>query len=141
MISHGLVSSGLFSIGNITYENTSTRRLYMTKGLLSVAPIISIFWFIFRALNMACPPSINLLGEIILLSSILSISFSMFLLIRISRFIAACYSLYLYTCIHHGQSGFLINSLLSRSSRNMTILFLHGAPVFFIIIRSQYISC
>ena len=141
IVAHGLVSSGLFSIGNITYENTSTRRLYLTKGLLSIAPAISIFWFIFSVINMACPPSINLLGEIMLLSSILSVSFSMSLLIGISRFIAACYSLYLYTCIHHGQYRSFINCIVSLNLRNITIMILHGIPVFFLICRSQYICC
>jgi len=89
---------------------------------------------------MACPPSINLIGEIILLSSILSLSISMCLLISISRFIAACYSLYLYTCIHHGQPGYSINSLFPGSFRNITILLLHGVPVFLLILRSQFIS-
>lgn len=139
IVAHGLVSSGLFSIGNITYENTSTRSLYLTKGLLSVIPSISIFWFLFRVINMACPPRINLLGEIILLSCILSISISMGVLIAISRFMAACYSLYLYTCIHHGQSGFSINSLFCTNYRNITILLLHGAPVFILILSGQYI--
>jgi len=139
MVAHGLVSSGLFAIGNMTYENTSTRRLYLTKGLLAIMPSISIFWFLFRVINMACPPSINLLGEIILLRSILSISFSMFILIGISRFMAACYSLYLYTCIHHGQSNLCINSLFPGSFRNITVLRLHGIPVFFLIMRRQFV--
>ena len=141
MIAHGLVSSGLFSIGNITYENTSTRRLYLTKGLLSIMPVMSIFWFVFSAINIACPPSINLLGEIMLLSSILSVSFSIRVLIAISRFIAACYSLYLYTCIHHGQHGISINTVLSLNIRNISIIVLHGIPVFFLILSSQFVSC
>lgn len=141
IIAHGLVSSGLFSIGNITYENTSSRRLYLTKGLLSVMPVMSIFWFLFRAINIACPPSINLLGEIILLSSILSVSFSIFILIGISSFIAACYSLYLYTCIHHGQYRSSINCTVSLNMRNMTVIALHGIPVFFLVLSRQYISC
>jgi len=139
IIAHGLVSSGLFSIGNITYENTSTRSLYLTKGLLSVMPVMSIFWFLFSAINIACPPSINLLGEIMLLSSILSVSFSISFLIGISRFIAACYSLYLYTCIHHGQHSMFMNSLVCLNIRNMTVIFLHGVPVFILIRRSQFV--
>jgi NADH-ubiquinone oxidoreductase chain 4 len=43
IIAHGLVSSGLFSLGNMVYENTGTRSLYLVKGLLSVLPSISLF--------------------------------------------------------------------------------------------------
>ena len=45
IVAHGLVSSGLFSLANIIYENTSTRRIYLTKGLLCVIPSLSIFLF------------------------------------------------------------------------------------------------
>lgn len=43
MVAHGLVSSGLFAVANITYENTSTRRIYLTKGILSILPRMSLF--------------------------------------------------------------------------------------------------
>jgi len=43
MVAHGLVSSGLFAVANITYENTSTRRIFLTKGLISVIPVIRMF--------------------------------------------------------------------------------------------------
>lgn len=140
IIAHGLVSSGLFSIGNITYENTGTRRIYIIKGLLRILPSISIFWFIFRVMNIGAPPSINLLGEIILITRILNISFWMRLLLGISRFLAAAYSLYLYTSIHHGQFSSIINVVYPGSSRNITVIFFHIFPAIFFIISSQFIS-
>jgi NADH-ubiquinone oxidoreductase chain 4 len=42
IIAHGLCSSALFIIANITYNITHTRRVYLTKGLLSVCPTLSI---------------------------------------------------------------------------------------------------
>jgi NADH-ubiquinone oxidoreductase chain 4 len=42
IIAHGLVSSGLFCLANITYEFTHTRRIALTKGLLICLPLISI---------------------------------------------------------------------------------------------------
>jgi NADH:ubiquinone oxidoreductase subunit 4 (subunit M) len=42
IIAHGLSSSALFSLANLTYEDTHTRRMYLIKGLLSSAPIISL---------------------------------------------------------------------------------------------------
>lgn len=139
MVAHGLVSSGLFALGNMVYENTGTRRLYLVKGLLSVLPSMSLFWFLFRIINMAAPPSINLLGEIILIASILNVSFYMSLLLGVSRFLAAAYSLYLYTCIHHGQFSSVINCVYPGSCRNMTVLFLHAAPVIFFIFCRQFV--
>ena len=42
IIAHGLVSSGLFCIANITYELTGTRSIALTKGLCNMLPLISL---------------------------------------------------------------------------------------------------
>lgn len=74
IIAHGLSSSALFAIRYITYEITKTRRVYLTKGLASLYPYIAILWFLFAGANIAAPPSINLLREIMLITRILYIS-------------------------------------------------------------------
>jgi len=138
-VAHGLVSSGLFALGNITYENSFTRSLYLVKGILSVLPSVSFFWFIFSIINISAPPSINLLGEILLISRILNISFYISFLLAFSRFIAAVYSLYLYTCINHGQFSSVINCVYPNFVRNIVVLFLHIFPVFIFILCSEYV--
>lgn len=42
MIAHGLRSSALFVMANINYEFSHTRRLFLTKGILVVMPILTI---------------------------------------------------------------------------------------------------
>jgi NADH-ubiquinone oxidoreductase chain 4 len=42
MVAHGLVSSALFCLSNITYERTATRSIALSKGILIKAPILSI---------------------------------------------------------------------------------------------------
>jgi NADH-ubiquinone oxidoreductase chain 4 len=42
MIAHGLRSSAIFCIANINYSITSTRRIILTKGMISIIPNISI---------------------------------------------------------------------------------------------------
>lgn len=42
IIAHGLTSSSLFSIANITYEATNTRSIFMSKGLRTIAPYIAL---------------------------------------------------------------------------------------------------
>jgi len=133
IVAHGLVSSGLFALGNITYEVFQTRSLYMIKGLLSVLPRLSFFWFVFCIINIAAPPSINLLGEILLLSSILRCRISISLLLGVRRFLSARYSLYLYTCINHGQFRFRANVIYPNSLRNIDALLFHCIPVVFLI--------
>jgi len=62
------------------------------------------------------------------------------LLLGISRFLAAAYSLYLYTSMHHGQFSSIINVVYPGSSRNLRVIFFHIFPAIFFIISSQFIS-
>jgi NADH-ubiquinone oxidoreductase chain 4 len=43
MIAHGLCSSGLFCLANISYERTGSRSLLINRGLLNLMPSMS-FW-------------------------------------------------------------------------------------------------
>ncbi|XP_069676230.1 NADH-ubiquinone oxidoreductase chain 4-like, partial [Periplaneta americana] len=52
------------------YERLSRRRLLINKGLMGFIPRITIWWFLLRSCNKAAPPSLNLLGEIRLLNSL-----------------------------------------------------------------------
>ena len=72
IIAHGLCSSGLFCLANIYYERSIRRRFYMNKGILSLLPRMSLFIFLFSVNNIAAPPSMNLLGEIILINRLVS---------------------------------------------------------------------
>lgn len=42
ILAHGLCSSGLFCLANITYERLNRRSLYLNKGLLNIMPRISL---------------------------------------------------------------------------------------------------
>jgi NADH:ubiquinone oxidoreductase subunit 4 (chain M) len=42
MIAHGLCSSGLFCIENITYERLGRRSLLINKGLMNFIPRIAL---------------------------------------------------------------------------------------------------
>nr|AAK85726.1 NADH dehydrogenase 4 [Bombyx mori] len=103
MISHGLCSSGMFCLANINYERLHSRSLYINSGMMNFMPSMSLWWFLLLSSNMAAPPSLNLLGEISLINSLVSWSnISMILLMMIS-FFSAGYSLYLYSYIQHGK--------------------------------------
>lgn len=140
IIAHGLVSSALFCLANITYEITHTRRIALTKGILSTSPILSIWWFIFSCANMAAPPSINLLREIILITATLSHSFILAVPLIFISFIAAAYSLFLYSSTNHGSSLLLSNPTTPMSSRYSLLIFLHVAPLIRLILIPNLIS-
>nr|YP_010464322.1 NADH dehydrogenase subunit 4 [Heterotarsus carinula]UUL71699.1 NADH dehydrogenase subunit 4 [Heterotarsus carinula] len=134
MIAHGLCSSGLFCLANISYERLMSRSLYINKGLINLMPSLSLFWFLLVSSNMAAPPSLNLLGEIMLINSILGFSsLNMFFLMMIS-FFSAVYSLYLYSFSQHGfyYSGYY--SFFSCSVREYLLLMMHWLPLNMLIL-------
>jgi len=140
IIAHGLGSSALFIIANLNYEITHTRSLYLTKGIMAISPIITIFWFLFTATNIASPPTINLISEIILITRVLSFSLSSLFLIGLLRFFTAAYSLIIYSTVQHGQPRSFINPLQPIKSKDNLLLLAHLYPIIMIILKPDLIS-
>nr|WGO57985.1 NADH dehydrogenase subunit 4 [Pseudophoraspis clavellata] len=137
MVAHGLCSSGLFCLANITYERLGSRSLLINKGLMNFMPSMSLWWFLLSSCNMAAPPSINLLGEIGLLNSLVGWSlYSMLMLIFLS-FFSAAYTLYMFSYSQHGQiySGLYTCSL--GYTREYLLLFLHWFPLNLLILSGE----
>nr|AEZ55638.1 NADH dehydrogenase subunit 4 [Limnichidae sp. MJTNT-2012] len=138
MVAHGLCSSGLFCLANISYERLSSRSLFLSKGMISLMPSMSLWWFLLSSSNMAAPPSLNLLGEIILLNSLIGWSFiSMFSLIFLS-FFSAAYSLYLYSYSQHGKIYLGLFSFSFGYSREYLLMFMHWVPLNLLFLKSEY---
>lgn len=140
IIAHGLTSSGLFAICNIVYENTNTRSLLLTKGILAIFPIIASLWFILCLCNIAGPPRINLLGEIIIIAPPLYISQYAFFPLVALRFLGGAYSLHLYTTTIHGQPAIFSNSSALFSKRNFLVIILHLIPALTLFLKIDAIS-
>jgi NADH-ubiquinone oxidoreductase chain 4 len=141
IIAHGLCSSALFIIANLSYSITHTRRIYLTKGMLAICPSLSMWWFLLLSANMAAPPSLNLLSEIILISSIISISTYTIAVLAALRFFTAVYSLHLFAVTQHGQTHFILNPSPSYKSRDILLLIIHLIPLIALIIKSDVILC
>nr|YP_214830.1 NADH dehydrogenase subunit 4 [Pseudocarcinus gigas]AAT52158.1 NADH dehydrogenase subunit 4 [Pseudocarcinus gigas] len=140
MVGHGLCSSGLFCLSNIVYERISSRSLLIGKGLLSFMPSMGLWWFLLSVSNMASPPSLNLLGEISLIMSILSWSkFSMFGISLLS-FFSAAYTLYMYSLSQHGLFYNCLYACCSGKVREYLVLFLHWFPLNVLIMNTNLIS-
>lgn len=140
ILGHGLCSSALFLLANITYISTNTRRLILTKGLLTIAPIITIWWFIFAAINIAAPPSINLLGEILLLTRILSTRSLILIPLILTRFLTGAYSLHIYTTTQHGPPLYASCPINLKSHSYYTQLSFHLIPLIISILKAETIS-
>nr|AML26175.1 NADH dehydrogenase subunit 4 [Scolytinae sp. BMNH 1274290] len=141
MLAHGLSSSGLFCIANLLYERTHSRSMYLNKGFMNIMPSLSLWWFLFCSSNMSAPPSLNLVGEIILINSIYLYSeyilFFMFFLV----FYGGVYSLFLYSFTQHGQFYSGLFSINQISSREYFLLFLHWVPLNLLFMKGEFFSC
>nr|YP_010580007.1 NADH dehydrogenase subunit 4 [Chironomus javanus]UZS77046.1 NADH dehydrogenase subunit 4 [Chironomus javanus] len=137
MIAHGLCSSGLFYLVNLTYERLGSRSLLINKGMLSFMPSVAMWWFLLCSSNMAAPPSLNLMGEIGLINSVLGWSqISMFLLMLVS-FFSAAYTLYLYSFSQHGKFNNGNYSFSFAQNREYLVLMLHWLPVNLLFLKSE----
>nr|YP_010902364.1 NADH dehydrogenase subunit 4 [Leguminivora glycinivorella]UUA64598.1 NADH dehydrogenase subunit 4 [Leguminivora glycinivorella]UUA64611.1 NADH dehydrogenase subunit 4 [Leguminivora glycinivorella]UUA64624.1 NADH dehydrogenase subunit 4 [Leguminivora glycinivorella]UUA64637.1 NADH dehydrogenase subunit 4 [Leguminivora glycinivorella]UUA64663.1 NADH dehydrogenase subunit 4 [Leguminivora glycinivorella] len=138
MIGHGLCSSGMFCLANINYERLHSRSLYINKGMMNFIPSMSLWWFLLMSSNMAAPPSLNLMGEIMLINSLVSWCwFSMIFLMLIS-FFSAGYSLYLYSYTQHGKYYCGVYSFYTGVSREYLMLLLHWLPLNILIMKIDY---
>nr|YP_010999489.1 NADH dehydrogenase subunit 4 [Synuchus nitidus]WPM98401.1 NADH dehydrogenase subunit 4 [Synuchus nitidus] len=138
MIAHGLCSSGLFCLANISYERMNSRSMFLNKGLMNLMPSMTLWWFLLSSSNMAAPPSMNLMGEISLLNSLISWSWMTIFIIMFLSFFSAAYTLYLYSYSQHGK---LFSGKYSCSSgyvREYLLLFLHWFPLNLLIIKSNF---
>nr|WGO62305.1 NADH dehydrogenase subunit 4 [Pseudandraca sp. 1 MD-2023a] len=138
MIGHGLCSSGMFCLANINYERVHSRSFFINKGMMNFMPSMSLWWFLLMSSNMAAPPSLNLLGEISLLNSLLSWSWMMMLVLMLISFFSAGYSLYLYSYSQHGKFYIGLYSFYSGVSREYLLLLLHWLPLNFMILKVDY---
>nr|YP_010155466.1 NADH dehydrogenase subunit 4 [Haemagogus spegazzinii]QQX45046.1 NADH dehydrogenase subunit 4 [Haemagogus spegazzinii] len=138
MIAHGLCSSGLFCLANISYERMSSRSLLINKGMLNFMPSLSLWWFLLCSGNMAAPPTLNLLGEISLLNSIVSWSWLTMISLAFLSFFSAAYTLYLFAYSQHGKIYSGVYFFSSGSIREFLLLMLHWLPLNLLIMKSNF---
>nr|YP_010596843.1 NADH dehydrogenase subunit 4 [Cycetogamasus diviortus]WAK85129.1 NADH dehydrogenase subunit 4 [Cycetogamasus diviortus] len=139
MLGHGLCSSALFCSANMMYERFFTRNLMLMKGLMLFFPSMTFWWFVFSVINMGAPPSMNLLGEILLMGSILKWSLFTIFSIGILSFVGACYSLYLFSYSQHGKSWFLYGVSMV-DMREYMIMYGHFFPLLLYVFKVEMVS-
>nr|YP_009708252.1 NADH dehydrogenase subunit 4 [Figulus binodulus]QEV84358.1 NADH dehydrogenase subunit 4 [Figulus binodulus] len=137
MVAHGLCSSGLFCLTNITYERLGSRSFFVNKGLINLMPSMALWWFLLSSSNMAAPPSFNLLGEIILINSLVSWGLGCMFFLALISFFSAVYSLYLYSYSQHGVLFSGLYSFSLGSIREYLLVFLHWVPLNLLVVKGE----
>nr|AND96147.1 NADH deshydrogenase subunit 4 [Onthophagus fimetarius] len=137
MLAHGLCSSGLFCLANINYERVMSRSMFLNKGMINFIPSMSLWWFLLSSSNMAAPPSLNLLGEIMLINSLVGWNWWCMLMLMFMSFFSAAYSLYLYAYTQHGKLYSGMFSLSMGVVREYLLMMLHWLPLNILVLKSE----
>nr|YP_009711020.1 NADH dehydrogenase subunit 4 [Acosmetura nigrogeniculata]QGI24233.1 NADH dehydrogenase subunit 4 [Acosmetura nigrogeniculata] len=137
MIAHGLCSSGMFVLANISYERLGSRSLMINKGLMNFMPSMTLWWFLLSSSNMAAPPSLNLMGEIGLLNSLVMWSWVSMIMLMLISFFSAAYTLFLYSYSQHGMIYSGIYSCSMGYLREYLLLMLHWLPLNILVLKGD----
>nr|BBI37539.1 NADH dehydrogenase subunit 4 [Trimma emeryi] len=139
MIAHGLTSSALFCLANTNYERTHSRTMILARGLQMALPLMTVWWFFFTVANLALPPLPNLLGELMILCSLMNWSWWTIILTGAGTLITAGYSLYMFLMTQRGPLPHHIRPLSPPSTREHLLVFLHITPLLTLISSPELI--
>nr|WMI34867.1 NADH dehydrogenase subunit 4 [Psenes pellucidus] len=139
MIAHGLTSSALFCLANTNYERTHSRTMVLARGLQMVLPLMTTWWFIASLANLALPPLPNLMGELMIITSLFNWSYWTLLLTGAGTLITAGYSLYMFLMTQRGPLPPHIIALDPSHSREHLLMALHLLPLALLILKPELI--
>lgn len=139
IVAHGLTSSILFCLANTNYERIHSRTIILARGLQLILPLITTWWLTASLANLALPPTINLLGELIIITASFSWSNFSILLLGLNTVITALYSLYILTTSQRGKFTHHITSLYPSFTREHILITLHIIPLILLSLNPKYI--
>nr|YP_010353367.1 NADH dehydrogenase subunit 4 [Stichaeus punctatus]UOF73457.1 NADH dehydrogenase subunit 4 [Stichaeus punctatus] len=139
MIAHGLASSALFCLANTSYERTHSRTMLLARGLQMVLPLMTTWWFVASLANLALPPLPNLMGEIMIITSMFNWSWWTLVLTGAGTLITASYSLYMFLMSQRGPLPTHIIALDPSHTREHLLMALHIIPLLLLILKPELI--
>ena len=134
ILAHGVCSSGIFAAANMIYERRHSRRFFFNSGLLNRRAIFRIAWFVLIVANFGGPFTYNLLGEILLILNLSSLTINSLSVILFLSFFSAAYRLILYRSTNQGQIGNNNSVLTKVRFSEMIILISHRWRLLFLCI-------
>nr|QPO06104.1 NADH dehydrogenase subunit 4 [Phalanger orientalis] len=129
MIAHGLTSSMLFCLANTNYERIHSRTMILARGLQTILPLMCTWWLIASLANLALPPTINLLGELMIIVSSFSWSNFSIILLGLNTVITALYSLHMLTTSQRGKFPHHLHPIKPSLTREHLLMTLHLIPL------------
>nr|YP_009123817.1 NADH dehydrogenase subunit 4 [Parachaenichthys charcoti]AJN91091.1 NADH dehydrogenase subunit 4 [Parachaenichthys charcoti] len=140
MIAHGLTASALFCLANTNYERIHSRSIILARGLQMILPLMATWWFFTSLANLALPPLPNLMGELMIITSLIGWSPWTLALTGTGMLVTASYSLYMFITTQRGPLPSHLIALDPSHTREHLIMVLHLLPLVLLILSPQLIS-
>nr|YP_009463895.1 NADH dehydrogenase subunit 4 [Oreochromis andersonii]AUW55186.1 NADH dehydrogenase subunit 4 [Oreochromis andersonii] len=141
MIAHGVnFFCPTSRLANTNYERTHSRTMILARGLQVVLPLMAAWWFIRQPQQtLHFPLSPNLMGELMIITSLLHWSWWTIALTGTGTLITAGYSLYMFLMTQRGPLPTHIISLDPTHSREHLLMALHLLPLILLISKPELI--
>jgi len=121
MLSHGIVSSGLFICVGIIYDRYKTRLLNYYSGLVHVMPLFSSIFFLFILSNLSFPGTSNFVGELLIFISLFMTNPFIGICVSFLIIITSIYSFWLFNRISFGKLA-LVQAFCDITKREFCVL-------------------
>nr|YP_009050033.1 NADH dehydrogenase subunit 4 [Chiropotes israelita]AGK43612.1 NADH dehydrogenase subunit 4 [Chiropotes israelita]URH14243.1 NADH dehydrogenase subunit 4 [Chiropotes israelita]URH14256.1 NADH dehydrogenase subunit 4 [Chiropotes israelita]URH14269.1 NADH dehydrogenase subunit 4 [Chiropotes israelita] len=139
MIAHGLTSSLLFCLANSNYERIHSRTMMFTRGLQTLFPLLALWWLLANLANLALPPTMNLVGELLTIMASFSWSNFTIMFTGLNMLITALYSLHMFTSTQRGPLTYSTSNIKPLFTRENTLMLMHVTPMFLITLNPKVI--
>ena len=140
MLSHGLISAGLFMSIGVIYSRTKSRVIDEQSGIAQVMPIFSALMMFFLLSNSGLPGTSGFVGEFMVLVASANESFIYATLASLTLVLAATYSLWLGKRVLFGKiSGSKVSSMKMISPYEFWPLFILVVSIIIIGLKPGFL--
>jgi NADH-quinone oxidoreductase subunit M len=102
MLSHGIISAGLFLCVGVLYDRMHTHEIDVFSGLVNRMPIYAAFFMVFTLANVGLPGTSGFIGEFLTLLAAFKVNTWLALFATTAVILSAAYSLYVYRRVIFG---------------------------------------
>ncbi len=136
MISHGLISAGLFLCVGVLYDRFHSRMISSYSGLVNIMPKYAFIFMIFTLAALGLPGTSGFVGEFLVLVGAFQKNMVVAVLASLGIIFAAVYMLWLYKRVIFGR---LLNTEIKEmKDLNKTELYIFISLVFVILLFGFY---
>ena len=124
MLSHGLISAGLFFVVGMLYDRIHTKEIASYGGVAAKMPIMAIFFMLFTLANIGLPGTSGFIGELLSLVSIFEYSKIYASFACLGVVLSSIYMLNLYSAVMLGPIlNPKVNKMIDITKKEFLVLF------------------